>query len=225
MTESTRKSASGGQEARKRKHWKERVATTGYGMGAKMLMTGPELLATIASSNWDHYVYGLCDPDGYTFYVGKGVRDRALAHATDAENGCNSEKSEAIRSLGEKLRYTIYLQCQDDTFALGYEACLINAFHDVLTNVVIPSDEVIDRMFIPVDPMMSIRKTFKEIDAILEKGDLDCRRSMLSIISGCPEILPKISNDDLAWVMGMDDGAAARASIEKQLETIKNGSQ
>lgn len=38
MTDSTRKSASGGQEARKRKHRKERVATTGYGMGAKMLM-------------------------------------------------------------------------------------------------------------------------------------------------------------------------------------------
>lgn len=115
MTDSTRKSASGGQEAKTRKHWRDRVAATGYGLGAKMLMTGPELSATIAFSNWDHYVYGLCDPHGYPFYVGKGVRDRALAHAIDAEAGCDSEKAEAIRSLGYNLRYTIYLQCQDDT--------------------------------------------------------------------------------------------------------------
>lgn len=223
MNDKARKSASGGQEAKRRKHWRDRVATTGYGMGAKMLMTGTELSATIASSNWDHYVYGLCDPHGYTFYVGKGVRDRALAHAIDAEAGCDSEKAEAIRSLGDNLRYTIYLQCQDDTFALGYEACLINAFHDVLTNIVIPSDEVIDRMFIPVDPMMAMRASFRQIDSILKSGDRDCRLAMLSIISDCPEILPKISDADLAWVMGTADGAAARNSIEKQLEAIKNG--
>lgn len=223
MAERSRKSAIAGQESKRRNHWKDRVAQTGYGLGAKMLMTGPELSAAIASSNWDHYVYGLCDPHGYTFYVGKGVRDRALAHAIDAVTGCKSEKAEAIRSLGDGLRYTIYLQCQDDAFALGYEACLINAFHGVLTNIVTPSDEVIDRMFAPVDPLMAMRASFKEIDLILKTGDRDCRLAMLSIISDCPEILPKISDADLAWVMGMADGAAARTSIEKQLEAMKNG--
>lgn len=180
-----------------------RIKKTGYFLEARQILTAAQLEETIASSKWAHYVYGLCDENGRTFYVGKGVNGRAFEHAKDAKEGDPSEKARCIRNLGGGLRYTIFLQCQDEGFALAYEASVINAFYDVLTNVAQVSQDVIDSMLEAPDPFKRALQKLAWLDRYVKKADAQCRQSMLEIIRGCPAIAGRLSASDRDWAFGV----------------------
>lgn len=47
-----------------------------------------------------NYVYQLADPrDGSVFYIGRGRRDRILAHEKEASKGLNTRKCQRIRAI------------------------------------------------------------------------------------------------------------------------------
>ena len=169
-------------------------------LAAQLLCTGYEFAKLIKSSQWDHYVYGLCLDNGAVFYVGKGVGDRALDHAKEAAKGDDSEKSRYIREIGEKIRYTIFLQCSDGDFALGYEAYLIHGHHDVLTNIASASDIAFQRMFQPVDPIRRDLDSLAYVDRYVKNANAECRASMRSIIDGCPAIEQTLTKEELEWM-------------------------
>ena len=186
-------------------------------------MTESEFVDAIVSSRMGHYVYGLCLDNGAVFYVGKGAGFRALEHAKSATQEDSSEKARYIKSIGDRLRYTIFMHCADDVFAKGYEAYLIRGHHEVLTNIIIPSVSIIDKMFDPVDPLKKALADLAFIDEKIKTGDRECRLGLLSIIFSCPSFLPKIPDSDLAWAAGIADGAKARIAIKEQLEAMTDG--
>ena len=57
------------------------------------------------------YVYALCDPDGIPFYLGSGVRDRALQHAEELQRLPKdqwTEKHRVIERLQRRNRHVWY---------------------------------------------------------------------------------------------------------------------
>lgn len=193
-------------------------------MAAKYLLTEQEFVSAVDASQWGHYVYGLCLENGAVFYVGKGIGRRATDHAKIAMQGDLSEKSQYIRHIGSRLRYTLFLQCSDDVFAKGYEAYLIRGHHDVLCNLAIPSVQVFERMFEPIDPLQKALDDLARVDAYVKQADKECRRYLLSIIASCPAILESIPDEDLAWATGLENGAVARLEIVARLEEVEYGS-
>ena len=189
----------------------------GVFLAAHCLMTEHEFAQSIKDSRWDHYVYGLCLDNGAVFYVGKGVKDRALDHAKSACHGDDSEKAQYIRFIGEKLRYTLFFQCSDDAYAKGYEAYLIRGHSDVLANIAIPSLAAIDKMLEPIDPQERDRATLQYVAELTQKAEKELRRDLLRIIAGCPPVMQTISYEELAWATGMESGAEARAAIHMRL--------
>ena len=194
-----------------------RTWDVGVFLTAKYLLTAEQFAAAIEGSAWDHYVYGLCLDNGAVFYVGKGIRSRALDHEKQAAQGEQSEKCEYIRAIGQRLRYTLFFQCADDAYAKGYEAYLIRGHHDVLTNIVIPSTDAIYRMCEPVDPFAKEFEALRYVDEYIKRADRECRESMRDIIEGCPSVIHSLTDDTLAWVTGLKSGSAARAAIQRQL--------
>ncbi len=197
----------------------------GHFLTARDLLTADQFAAAIDKSAWDHYVYGLCLDNGAVFYVGKGIRDRALDHEKQARQGEQSEKSDYIRYIGPRLRYTLFLQCQDDAYAKGYEAYLIQGHHDVLTNIVIPSVDVFHRMFQPIDQFEQSLQVLRQIGEYVEKADQECRFAMAKVIAGHPPIINTLTDDDLAWFAGSQDGAAVRAQIKNYMAEVQYGGQ
>jgi len=197
----------------------------GVFLSSTYVMTAEELEGAICASLWDHYVYGLCLDNGAVFYVGKGVGSRALDHAREAASGEDSEKAAYIRYIGDRLRYTLFLQCSDDIFAKGYEAYLIRGHHDVLTNVVVPSVAVIEKMLEPIDPMERAREELAAVDRYIERGMEECRRALLRVIAGCPPVIRSITDEELAWATGIEDGAQARIAILERLTEAEHGRQ
>lgn len=112
-----------------------------------LLMTEKEARAYIKSIGWRHYVYGLCLSDGTVFYVGKGVQDRMLQHKVEARANGSSAKCQQILAAGDDLRYTVFLSCQDDCFAAGYESHLILRHGKSLTNIASGSEKLLEQMF------------------------------------------------------------------------------
>lgn len=90
-----------------------------------------------------YYVYALVDPtDGSVFYVGKGSKQRLLAHGREADltvaERASSGKVRRIRSIrdaGYEPRVDVVRHGLDETQALLVEAALIDCL-DGLTNVV-----------------------------------------------------------------------------------------
>lgn len=88
------------------------------------------------------YVYRLVDPrDGRTFYVGKGIADRALRHAKDAlATPTPTDKLDRIRDIhaaGLKVGIVIHRHGMDESTALAVEAALIDVYGlEDLANVV-----------------------------------------------------------------------------------------
>ena len=218
-------------KARKSASHSKSAATTartwdsGVFLSAKFLMTGPEFFEAIQSSRWPHYVYGLCLDNGAVFYVGKGTNCRALDHAREAIRGEQSEKAEYIRRIGDKLRYTIFFQCEDDVFARGYEAYLIRGHHDVLANVAIPSTAVIDQMFKPLDLIQKAFSSITAIEEIIERGDRTNRKALLSVIADCPAVLASLDDETISWATGITDGRVARAEVRRKILEIAHGCQ
>lgn len=100
----------------------------------------------IAALEWSYYVYALCDDTGAAFYIGKGRGDRLFQHAIDAAEGESSAKCDAIRGLGERLRFALLLVCEDEPYALGFEAMTIRQHFNALTNKVNGAESAIARM-------------------------------------------------------------------------------
>jgi hypothetical protein len=78
------------------------------------------------------YVYRLIDPrEGKTFYVGKGIGDRALQHARDAlETPTLTDKLDRIRAIhaaGLKVGIIVHRHGMDEGTALAVEAAVIDA--------------------------------------------------------------------------------------------------
>ncbi len=73
-----------------------------------------------------YYVYLYKDPEtGEPFYVGKGVRDRVLAHH-DVEGGCDkSRKLDELRARGVKPHLVVVRHGMSESEALAVEAVLI----------------------------------------------------------------------------------------------------
>lgn len=92
------------------------------------LMSAAELRTALMSEQ-PHYVYVLCRPDGIPFYVGKGVRLRALQHEADARTTRTlTHKLNVIRSLharGFNVAYRIDSSFDDEPTALARERALI----------------------------------------------------------------------------------------------------
>lgn len=126
-----------------------------------------------------------------------------MEHAKQAAKGDQSEKAEYIRNIGSRLRYTVFLQCEDDAFARGYEAYLIHGHHDVLTNIAPASLAAIERMFVPICPFRKSLADLAAITKMLQQADQECKDAMSRIIAGCPEVIRKLSADDLLW-MGLE---------------------
>lgn len=101
---------------------------------APYLMDAAQTREAIKSSVWRFYVYFLCAPTGHILYVGKGPGPRALVHAAEAAAGAEGDKAEALRRLGDQVRYCIYAFFQDDDPALLEESILIEAMWPVLLN-------------------------------------------------------------------------------------------
>lgn len=169
-------------------------------LAAKFICTEPDFAALIKHSKWDHYVYGLCLDNGAVFYVGKGTKNRAIEHSKEAAHGDGSEKSTYIRAIGDRLRYTLFLQCLDGDFALGYEAYLIHGHHDVLTNIAPASEAAFQRMFQPVDPIRRDLDALAYVGNYIKRADAECRASMKSIIEKCPEIWETLTPEEIEWV-------------------------
>ena len=201
----------------------KRTWDQGEFLAAKYLLTEQEFVSAVDASQWEHYVYGLCLDNGAVFYVGKGIGRRATDHAKIAMQGDLSEKSQYIRHIGPRLRYTLFLQCSDDVFAKGYEAYLIRGHHDVLCNLAIPSVQVFERMFEPIDPLQKALDDLARVEAYVKQADKECRRYLLSIIASCPAILDSIPDEDLAWATGLENGAVARLEIVSRLDEVEYG--
>lgn len=127
-----------------------RTSKDGTHVSTDLLYTSDEIKAHIKKHRWNHYVYGLCLDIGLVFYIGKGTGSRLLDHAKDAKKGDPSQKAQVIRAIGDRLRYTIFMCCADDRYALGAEAHAIRVNSDCLLNVVIPSESLIHAMHAPV---------------------------------------------------------------------------
>jgi hypothetical protein len=92
-------------------------------------------------SPWRFYVYELIDPrDGLAFYVGKGQRDRLLAHEGEARKGVCSEKCLRIRDIwdaGLEVRREVVAHFRDEQAAYDYEAERVEFYGlDALTNII-----------------------------------------------------------------------------------------
>lgn len=177
----------------------------GVFLASKFTCTGEEFSELIKASKWEHYVYGLCLDNGAVFYVGKGVGTRALEHAKEAYRGDDSEKCQYIRAIGPRLRYTIFLQCSDSDYALGFEAYLIHGHHDVLTNIAPASEAAFQRMFQPLDPIRRELDALEYVGRYLDRANTECRESMKALISKCPAIEGTLSPEELEW---MNEGCA-----------------
>jgi len=200
----------------------------GVFLSATYLMDEQEFSRAIKASPWEHYVYGLCLDNRAVFYVGKGVRGRALEHAKAAARGDDSEKAAYIRQIGPRLRYTLFYQTHDEAYALAYEAYLIQGHHDVLTNVVVPTYEGIERAFTPKSPMQQlIDSVIKliEVEKIIKAGDQQCKRAMQAIINDCPQVISTLTDDDLAWALDHTDGAFVRQRLQKLMKEGACGCQ
>lgn len=153
------------------------------GMGPEMayLMTAKEAASEVAAHRWPHYVYALCSDTGAAFYVGKGAGPRLLAHAAEAAAGGDSAKCQMIRRAGDRLRYAIFLVCQDEAFAAGVEAWLINAFYDDLTNIKPGSAAACLAALQPLDPyqiaIAKLEDTLRMLDEAQEATDRAARRA------------------------------------------------
>lgn len=172
----------------------------GVFLASAFTATEKEFAELLKASKWDHYVYGLCLDNGAVFYVGKGTGDRALDHAKEAIRGDDSEKSQYIRKIGPRLRYTLFLQCSDSAYALGYEAYLIHGHRDVLTNIAPASDAAFQRMFVPLDPALRDLDVLESIGRYIKKADAECRAAMKTLISKCPAIEGTLCPEELQWI-------------------------
>lgn len=95
-----------------------------------------EIRQQLAAHRWPFYVYALCADDGAIFYIGKGQRTRLLDHLATAADGQPGTKHEAIRALGDRVRFAILLSCTDEDAAKAAEAFHIDACWELgtLTN-------------------------------------------------------------------------------------------
>lgn len=83
------------------------------------------------------YVYGLTDPNGNVFYIGKGNRRRMFAHANEARKGKPGEKCDFIRSVwqsGKEIGYLILGEYETDAEACDAEVFFISHYAS-LTNI------------------------------------------------------------------------------------------
>lgn len=140
-------------------------------LSAKYLLTKDEMRQQVKQHRWPNYVYGLCDSSGAVFYIGKGVGSRALEHEREAAKGADSRKCRAIRAYNDRLRYTIFVVCEDETYAAGYEALLIRQNLGVLTNEADGSTAAIERMFAPPVPKDPCLKALADLNAALNMLD------------------------------------------------------
>jgi hypothetical protein len=97
--------------------------------------------AEAAKAAWRFYVYELIDPrDGLAFYVGKGQRDRLLAHESDARKGVCSEKCDRIREIwaaGQEVDRLIVAYFRGEQAAYDFEAERVDEYGlDALTNII-----------------------------------------------------------------------------------------
>jgi len=105
-------------------------------------MTAPDLPLEAAERLGPYYVYVLVDPsDESVFYVGKGSKQRLLAHGRAADLAVHEApksgkvlRIRAIRSAGHEPRVDVVRHGLEESQALLVEAALIDSF-DGLTNV------------------------------------------------------------------------------------------
>jgi uncharacterized protein len=104
-------------------------------------MTAPDLPLEAAERLGPYYVYVLVDPtDGSVFYVGKGSKQRLLAHGREADLSVDEKprstkvrRIRAIRDAGYEPRVDVVRHGLEESQALLVEAALIDSL-DGLTN-------------------------------------------------------------------------------------------
>lgn len=104
-------------------------------------MTAPDLPPEAAERLGPYYVYVLVDPtDESVFYVGKGSKQRLLAHGREADLALDEKtrsskvrRIRAIRDAGHEPRVDVVRHGLDESQALLVEAALIDSL-DGLTN-------------------------------------------------------------------------------------------
>lgn len=109
--------------------------------GGKAEMSSSDLPLEVAERLGPYYVYLLVDPrDDAVFYVGKGSKQRLLAHGREADLTSNEQPSsskvrriQAIRRAGWEPRVDVIRHGLDESQALLVEAALIDSL-DGLAN-------------------------------------------------------------------------------------------
>jgi uncharacterized protein len=104
-------------------------------------LPSPDLPLDVAERLGPYYVYVLVDPvDESVFYVGKGSKQRLLAHGREADLAVDSRRGSsklhrirAIRETGYEPRVDVVRHGLDESQALLVEAALIDSL-DGLTN-------------------------------------------------------------------------------------------
>ena len=177
-------------------------------MTAQYLMTETQARDSINGHKWRHYVYGLCRDDGLVFYIGKGVDGRLFDHAKEANTGGNSEKCKYIRAIGDQLRFTIFIHCEDDPYAAGYEAFLLSANTDCLLNIAPASKPALENMFKPVGIFQKAMATIEETQLLINEMQADVDNSMRNLAKKYPHLISEFDEKNVLRVNGGDHVAA-----------------
>ena len=149
------------------------------------LMTAAEAAKEVAAHRWPFYVYALCSDTGAAFYIGKGTGHRMLAHAAEAADGGDSAKCKMIRAAGQRLRYAVFMVCQDEAFAVGIEAWLINACYEELTNIKPGSAAACMAALQPIDPQQLAIAQIESTLEILEEASAAIDRAAKRAAARC----------------------------------------